>query len=68
MYRKWIAILCREPIIYLNSSGICANGEIFEMRFTLRRRRNAAPQEDDDGAITFWPGRIANAAKVSARL
>ena len=56
----------RESVIYLDSYSICANGEFLETRITLRRGRNAALQENDDRATSFWPGRIANAAKVSA--
>lgn len=65
MYRQWIAILCRESVIYLDSRSICANGEIFETRFILPRCRNAGPQENDGRAISVWPGRLSNAAKVS---
>lgn len=66
MDRKWKAILSRESITYLDSSSICANGEILDTRFVRFRSRNAAPQEDDDRAVSLWPRRMANAAKVSA--
>lgn len=43
MYRKRIAILFREAVIYLDSSSICAHGELLDTRLILRRRRNATP-------------------------
>ena len=66
MYRKGIAILFREAVLYLDSSSICANGELLDTRLSLRRRRDATPQEDDDRAVSFGPGRMADAVKVSA--
>lgn len=65
VYRKWIAILLRECIVYLYSSSVCAHGELFDTRLILRRGRNATPQEDDDRAVSFWPVRMADAVNLS---
>lgn len=61
-------MLLRKSVNYLDNCSICAKGETIDVTFILRRGRNAAPQEEDDGAISFWPWRMANAAKVSASL
>ena len=66
MYRKGIAILSREAVVYLDSSSICANGELLDTKLILRRRRDATPQEDDDRAVSFGPGGMADAVKASA--
>ena len=67
MYRKWVAIEVRESVAYLDSNRICTNGEIFDTIaiFILQRCRNTAPEEDNDRAMSFWPGWLANAAIIS---
>ena len=67
MYRKWVAIVVRESVIYLDSNRICTNGEVFDTIaiFILHRCGNTTPQEDNDWAMSFWPGWLANAAMIS---
>lgn len=62
----WISIVLRESVIYLDSSGICAKGEMFDTRPVLHRCRYATFQEDNDRAINFRPGGITDSANVLA--
>ena len=62
MYRSWVGILFRKAIVYLDSNSICSKGEAFDVFLILGRCRSAAPQEDDNRAVRFWPWRLSNPA------
>lgn len=65
MYRSWVAILPRKPVLYLDSNSITSNGKIFDVIFTLGWCGNAAAQKDDNWAVGFWLGRFPNAVGIS---
>ena len=66
MYRSWITISCRDPVVYLDSYSVRGDGEIINIKFILCRSRNARLEEKDDGTVCFRPGRLANAPELSA--